>query len=142
MTPEQASLIEQAEKLLADASPRPWIVDRSTCPWNVDDRNGQVVALVCRRSGRAPDVIRDGNTAFIEASPCLVAALSAELKRALEENAKLRDRLAKCEPVIELVRTFQTLNRQAIADGHTEWTEAEYDAMDMIAASTLPKVTP
>lgn len=108
MTPEQASLIEQAERLLTGASPHPWAVpiDFGT-PWNIDDANGAAVALTAQRRSTAPDTIRNGNTAFIAAAPTLVAALAAELKRALEENADIKSRTGT---VLDIIATRLELN--------------------------------
>ena len=93
MTPEQASLIEQAERL---ARPEVWDIDA------------------------------------VESAPDLVAALAAELKRALDENAKLRGRLAKCEPVIEIARALQL----------TPIWASEIDPIDRLRKCQLPEVTP
>lgn len=81
--------------------------------------------------------LRDLGGQEVRAGACdidsqLFTALAAELKRALDENAKLRDRLAKCEPVIEIVRALQL----------TPIWASEIDPIDRLRKCKLPEVTP
>lgn len=87
---------ERVETASSRVGKLPWVtLEGQGSPWNIEDAEGQPVAITQQRSSILPETKRDANTAYIVTACNESQALAADVRQLVAENERLRERCCR-----------------------------------------------